>query len=77
MNKKFVVALVIQSALILILLVYAFVQQGIAREKSIEAQKYAEIAQQNANEAMSQSILAREEARRARELTTELMKCKK
>ena len=74
MKKKFVVILGIQSLVILILLTYAFVQQGIAQEKSVEAQRNAGIAQENAMRANEEVKKAQD---RVQELRAELMKCKK
>jgi len=50
----------------LIALVYAFVQSGIATEKSIEAQKNYEIAKENEKKAAAEALRANEEAKRAR-----------
>src|SRR6478609_398386 len=52
--------------LALIALVYAFVQSGIATEKSIEAQKNYEIAKLNEKKAAEEALRANEEAKKAR-----------
>jgi WD40 repeat protein len=50
----------------LIALVYAFVQQGIAQEKSLEALKNAKIAEENSQKALAASARANKEAENAK-----------
>jgi hypothetical protein len=50
----------------LVSFVYAFVQQGIAQEYALLAQKNAIEAQKNAEEAMRQTLLAQKSAEEAR-----------
>jgi hypothetical protein len=50
MKKKFVFILVAQTLLVLVTLMYAFVQQGIARENAILAEENAKRSLECANE---------------------------
>jgi hypothetical protein len=73
MKKKFVFILVAQTILILVTLMYAFVQQGIAQEYAKFASENAKIAERNAVRALEDVKLAREKYDK---LIVELQECK-
>ncbi len=73
-QRSFLIGIAAVLALVtLVSMVYAFVQQGIAKENRLQADEYAIIAQKNAEEANRQVVAANkalEEANRQKEIAT-------